>query len=100
MILANLISNAIKYSPQNTSIHLAVLESRKETIIQIEDEGIGMSETEANKVFNRYFRGINNIGYGIGLAIVKQICDLYHIGINVKSEKGKGTKITLSLKNS
>jgi len=38
-------------------------------------------------------------GYGIGLAIVKQICDLYHVYISVKSEKGKGTKITLSLKN-
>ena len=103
MILANLISNAIKYSPQNTHIHLSVLESGKETIIQIKDEGIGMSDTEVNRIFSRYFRGTSNMnyekGYGIGLAIVKQICDLYHVYISVKSEKGKGTKITLSLKN-
>lgn len=87
-IVNNLISNAIKYSNKNSKVIVKI----KDNILCIQDFGIGMSEKEQEIIFKRYKRG-NNIegGFGIGLDIVKRICDEYKIKIESESELGVGS---------
>jgi len=90
----NLLMNAMKYSEKTTLIKVK-LEGKNLMII---DEGIGMDETELVKVYERYYQGDNRKeGKGIGLALVKAYCDAEGIGIQIISEKEKGTQVLLDL---
>lgn len=97
MILTNLLSNATKYTPEGKRIFFDVTKSTDCAEITIKDEGEGMEKQETRQMFDRFWRakGVKKGGYGIGLSIVKQICDLFDIAINVITEKGKGTTISL-----
>lgn len=93
-ILINLLSNALKYSPKNTTIHIKIEENNKFVTLQIQDQGIGIPKEEQGKLFERFFRAKNaqNIqGTGLGLNIVKQYVHLMNGTINFKSEINKGT---------
>ena len=93
-MLDNIISNAMKYSSKDTLISLTL----EEDTLCIEDRGVGMSTPELLRIYERYFKGDENSqGAGIGLALVKTYCDNEKIGIQIKSEKNKGTKICLTL---
>lgn len=98
--LTNLINNAIKYSPEYTTIDV-VVGPRKETIdIEIMDKGMGIPQKEQKYIFNRYFRAENALldqGTGIGLNIVKSHLENLGGTIAFKSEEGKGSVFTLSL---
>ena len=87
-ILDNLLTNACKYNTKNGKVSL-FYENNKLTII---DTGIGIHDTK--KVFQRYYKENEN-GLGIGMSIVKQLCDILNIKINIFSELTKGTKIEL-----
>ncbi len=90
----NLLMNAMKYSEKNTSIRVILDRSR----LMIIDEGIGMDEAELVKVYERYYQSDSQKeGKGIGLALVKAYCDTEGIDIQIVSEKGKGTSISLDL---
>src|SRR5699024_5595037 len=72
--LTNLINNAIKYSPEHTTIDIERIPLTDSLSISVKDEGIGIPEDEQKFIFNRYFRAENaplNQGTGIGLNIVK-----------------------------
>lgn len=101
IILSNLISNSIKYSASGKTITVTTKTSGSHTAIEIQDQGIGMNDEEIRHMFDRFYRGktLSNKerGYGIGLSIVKQICDIYNIDMNVSSQKEKGTKISFDL---
>jgi len=93
LLFSNLISNAIKYSMPNTTITLTL----KEGFFSIEDEGVGIAEEKLEEVFKPYERSSNIAGgFGIGLSIVKQICDEFKIGVQVTSEIDKGSCFTLT----
>ncbi|WP_458700681.1 sensor histidine kinase [Sulfurospirillum sp. 1307] len=93
-ILTNLLDNAIKYNKNNNPINIEL----NDTKLCIIDNGIGMDESEVFNVFNRYYQEDNkNMGYGIGLSIVKAYCDEEKIFIKIDSKKEKGTKISLDL---
>jgi len=95
-VLRNLISNAIKYNKNNNIIEIELKNDR----LSVEDFGIGMSEEEVFKIFDRYYQGNSQKeGYGIGLSIVKTYCDEEKIFINISSQKDIGTKVILDLKN-
>jgi len=97
-ILTNLISNAIKYSPQDSMIILHTIVDDAKSTITIKDHGIGMSHEDQQHLFERFFRASNtgNIkGTGLGLHIVKRYIDLMGGSINVKSEINKGTEFTV-----
>jgi two-component system OmpR family sensor kinase len=87
-IIDNIISNACKYNKKNGQVHISI--NNKQLIIK--DTGIGIKNTK--KVFQRYYKE-NTSGLGIGMSIVKQLCDVLNITINVKSTIGEGTQITL-----
>ncbi|MDA3945489.1 MAG: HAMP domain-containing sensor histidine kinase [Helicobacteraceae bacterium] len=93
LLFSNLISNAIKYSMPNTTITVTL----KEHVFSIQDEGVGIAEEKIKEIFKPYERGSHIAGgFGIGLSIVKQICDEFKININVESEIDKGSCFTLT----
>jgi signal transduction histidine kinase len=93
-MIDNLLMNAMKYSDKDAPVRVIL----EENILMIIDEGIGMDETELVKVYERYYQGDSRKeGEGIGLALVKAYCDAEGIEIQITSEKGKGTHISLDL---
>jgi signal transduction histidine kinase len=99
-IAANLISNAVKYSPQGSEVRVMLDRQNGNFTFSVQDEGIGIAEADQTNLFNVFQRGSNvgNIsGTGLGLAIVKQAVDLHRGSIRVESQLGSGTKITMSI---
>jgi signal transduction histidine kinase len=95
-ILDNLLGNAMKYSDKDRPIVIRL----NENTLTIEDEGIGMDETELITIYERYYQSDNSSsGEGIGLALVKAYCDDEKIRIWISSQKGEGTKVSLNLLN-
>jgi len=99
-IFVNLIENSIKYT-KNGGISITVSKNDPGIIVSIEDTGIGISEEFINVMYHSFMqedRGISRRyeGNGLGLSLVKKYCDLNGIDISVQSEKGVGTKFTLS----
>lgn len=87
-LVNNLISNAIKYSYKDSIIEVTL----KDNILSVKDFGRGISEEEQKEIFKRYKRGNNNEGgFGIGLDIVKRICNEYNLILNLKSQINKET---------
>ena len=91
-IITNIISNAFKYNKKNGKIFIYNIEDS----LIIEDTGIGISNPK--KVFERYYKE-NERGIGIGMNIAKKLCDELNINIKIESEKNKGTKVLLNIKN-
>jgi signal transduction histidine kinase len=103
IILNNLISNALKYSKDNGRVEIVIEKIKATTIIKVIDDGIGISSTELNKVFNSFYRttNSNNLteikGTGLGLSIAKRLCDILAIEIEIFSEENVGTTLKLSI---
>jgi len=92
LLYGNLIGNAIKYSPANSTISLSI----KDGIFSIKDEGIGIEASKQNMIFEKFKRSTEySGGFGVGLSIVKSICDEYDIRIELKSILDKGTEFKL-----
>lgn len=88
-IIDNTLSNAIKYSPEKSTIHVQ-LEQNEYLELSVQDFGKGIKNT--HKIFGRYYReDCVKGGFGIGLNIVKNICDKHRIAIEVSSSASKGT---------
>jgi PAS domain S-box-containing protein len=101
-VFSNLVTNAIKYSPEGGHIRISAITENDYLRIQIADSGFGISEEDLDKIFTRFYRVKDNNtrtihGTGLGLAIVKSIIDSMHGNITVKSEPGKGTEFTIML---
>ncbi|AKA34221.1 PAS domain S-box protein [Flagellimonas lutaonensis] len=97
-ILINLLSNAMKYSKENTTITLTIIWEDNTVSVRIKDEGMGIPKAEQEHLFERFFRARNaeNIqGTGLGLHIVKQYTELMGGTVSFTSEEGKGTTFTL-----
>ena len=98
-ILINLISNALKYSGENTVVDIYVRHTPEQISISIEDNGIGISEEDLKHLTDRFFRGTNAIniqGTGLGLHIVKKYLEVMDGNISFSSELKKGTKVLLT----
>jgi signal transduction histidine kinase/ActR/RegA family two-component response regulator len=100
-IVANLLTNAHLYTREGGRIHVEVEPDRAWVAIKVQDSGIGMSEEETSRVFERFFRGGNgsaaNPGTGLGMSIVKSLVDLHQGQIEVESEPDRGTAFRVLL---
>jgi PAS domain S-box-containing protein len=98
--LANLIDNAVHYTPQGGTVSVATESQASEFTIRVADTGIGIPESDQSNIFNRFYRGSNTRGMngtGLGLAIVKKVVDQHQGQIEVSSTIGTGTTFIMHL---
>jgi PAS domain S-box-containing protein len=99
-ILINLITNAIKFSPDQKSVMLRVTNSPDYLKLEVKDKGIGITPEDQQNVFSAFHRGANVgaiQGTGLGLSIVKKAVDLLAGQIHLSSQAGEGTLFTITL---
>ena len=101
-MVTNLLFNAIKYTPDNKTVHLEARDRGDAVEIDIADTGIGIPADEVGHVFDEFFRATNakaseKDGTGLGLSIVKQIVERHGGKISVQSREGQGTTFTVVL---
>jgi signal transduction histidine kinase len=99
-IFENLLSNAVKYSRDGKKVEFKMVFEDQKLQAIVSDKGIGIPESEQNKLFERFFRA-GNVGIvegsGLGLSIVKKCLDVLHGEITFESEENKGTTFHISI---
>ena len=100
--LDNLVSNAIKYSPGGGRVTVRALPGNRWVQLSVTDTGMGMSEADSSRVFQRFFRtdaarGASIAGAGLGLSITRMIVEGHGGTITCESVKGRGSTFTLTL---
>ena len=99
-IMHNLLSNALKHTPEGGRVHVSTRQGKDKITIQVADTGSGISPDDLPHVFKPFYRGENSqpeTSSGIGLSLVYQIVKAMNGSITVKSEVSKGTVFTLTL---
>ncbi len=98
-IIMNLISNASKFSPEESHIEITTIHQKQHIILSVKDDGIGISKEDQKHLMERFFRGANagNIqGTGLGLHIVSKYAELMNGTVQFKSELEKGTEFVIT----
>jgi len=96
-LVDNTLSNAIKYSKENSRVKIYLKNLQDKAVLTIKDYGIGIEEPK--KIFDRFYReDLNKGGFGIGLSIVKNIVDEEGVGLEVVSKLGRGTAFIYTFK--
>ncbi|AFY69539.1 GAF sensor signal transduction histidine kinase [Thalassoporum mexicanum PCC 7367] len=98
-----LLSNAARYSPTNSSILFELIDRHDQVVIKVTDQGIGIPAAEQTKIFEQFYRATNadtisgTPGAGLGLAIVEQITSLHHGDVHIQSKLNQGTTFEIVL---
>lgn len=100
--LINLIDNAIKHSPAQAVVSVALQKKEGLLTLSVQDQGTGIPASEHERIFERFYRLGSELrretqGVGIGLSIVKHIVEAHHGRVHVESELGKGSRFTIEL---
>ena len=98
----NIMSNAMRYTPEDGWVVVTVRADRRHVMISVSDTGIGIAKEDLSRIFGRFWRADASRareagGLGVGLAVTKQIVERHHGFISVESELGKGTTFTIHL---
>jgi signal transduction histidine kinase len=101
-IFSNLLGNAIKYTPEGGAITIQLTQTGDQTQIVVSDTGIGIPATDLARIGEEFFRAENVrrsaiIGTGLGLSIVIELVQHYGGTIDISSQEGQGTKVTMIL---
>ena len=101
-VLDNLISNAIKFTPAEGAVHVAVDSGPQAAVVCVSDNGMGIPQAEQERLFERFFRSTTASseripGTGLGLAITRAIVEGHGGTISVESAEGDGTSFTVTL---
>ena len=99
-VLDNLVSNAIKYSPDGGTVNVRLAADGAEAVVAVQDCGIGINPEDVPVLFEPFRRGGNTAGIagsGVGLLSVKRIIELHGGSVDVQSTKGEGTTVTVRL---
>ena len=102
-VMINLIVNSIKYGREGGSTEVRFYEMGENILIEVADDGIGISEDNLPRLFERFYRvdksrSREQGGTGLGLAIVKHIIEAHKQNINVRSTEGVGTTFSFTLR--
>jgi heavy metal sensor kinase len=100
-VVVNLVDNAMKYNRPNGSVSASVFSKDQAVILRVADTGIGIPESSIPFIFDRFYRADKTRtrttgGIGIGLSLVKAICNAHGATIDVKSRQGKGTVFSIA----
>ncbi len=100
--ITNLLSNAVRYTPENGTVTVRVERHDGNACISVVDTGIGLDEEDLNKVFSRFWRADSarasiTGGLGIGLALVKEVADQHRGNVTVESRLGEGSTFTINV---
>jgi len=103
-IMLNLISNAVKFTPKGGSIFVNISEHEDKITISVKDTGIGIPDNMKDSIFEKFIQvdkttNRKTEGSGIGLSIVKSLCEIQNGSISVISEEGKGSEFVFELPN-
>ena len=101
-VIINILTNAIKYTPEDGIIKIYVGFVYNDAYIKIIDNGLGIPEEDLKRIFERFYRVDKSRtrtmgGTGLGLSIAKEILDRNNGSINIKSEEGKGTEVVIRI---
>jgi signal transduction histidine kinase len=101
LVMTNLLANAVKYTPNDDpKIKIAAFLDDNMVIIQVADNGVGIPQDELKRVFERFFRASTSVGIpgsGVGLSLVNDLINVHKGKIEMQSEVGAGTIVTLRL---
>jgi signal transduction histidine kinase len=100
--IANLLGNAVKYTLRGGSVEVDIHTNSRAVVMSVRDTGIGISEADLSKIFIRFFRTSAastsaRSGFGLGLAMVKTVCEQHGGSISATSTMGSGSTFTVSL---
>jgi signal transduction histidine kinase/ligand-binding sensor domain-containing protein/DNA-binding response OmpR family regulator len=103
-VVSNLLSNAVKYTFDGGEVVIDIEQQEKNVVISIEDNGVGMEDSEYSLIFDRFYQGTNSRGYhvggtGIGLNLCKQLVEMHHgtIKAGSRADGQRGTRFTITL---
>jgi signal transduction histidine kinase len=99
-VFANLLDNALKYTPENGSVNISVHDEPTQAAVRFRDTGIGIPQEEQGKIWARLFRGDKSRsqrGLGLGLSLVKAVVEMHQGQVAVVSAVGKGSEFTVRL---
>ena len=101
-VIINLISNAIKYTPEDGKIDVSAWEEKGRITVRVRDNGIGIPEEDIAHIFERFYRVEKSRtsetgGTGLGLAIARELIEAHGGTISIQSELGKGSAVTINL---
>ncbi len=102
IVFDNILANAVKYTPPNGTISFKSFRREKDIQFKISDSGIGIPKKDLDKVFSKFFRAKNAIGFetsgsGLGLYVAKNIIEKHGGTIELESEENRGTTFTITL---
>jgi len=101
-VVANLVGNALKFTPRGGRVEVRLAPSRDGALLEVRDTGVGIDASELPRIFDRFYRGsraneARSSGSGLGLAIVKRIVELHGGRVDAESAPGKGATFIVRL---
>jgi signal transduction histidine kinase len=101
-VVANLVANAVKFTPRGGSVSVDVIATQEGARIKVVDTGVGIDAAELPFIFDRFYRGsraneARGSGSGLGLAIVRSIVDMHGGSVDVESHVGRGSRFIVTL---
>ncbi len=95
--ILNILQNALEHTPHGGSVSLESFKDENEAVIKITDTGSGIEEKDMPHIFERFYKTVASNGSGLGLSIVQEIMTQHDGRVEIESQKGKGTTVSLRL---
>jgi len=96
-VLGNLVSNALRYTPAGGQVSIAIVRQPATVAITVDDTGTGISAEDLPRIFDRFAKGVDSRGAGLGLAIARRLVEAHGGGIAASAREAGGTRVSFTL---